>query len=137
MTGMFCAAVIIAPHFGQAERGHDQVVGRLRLSASAPAEVGLQPDMRVRAVSAQDLLRLRAPLALQHDRHAMDHDVEEAADQQAEDEDQADPDDRVRAHRRYNNSNACCMHCSRRTVSRGDITQENAAQCAAFIPMPW
>ncbi len=84
---MFCAAVISAPHFGQAERG----TTRLYLgcgSACSGCRSGFSPTS---SASLEDLLRLRTPLAFQHDRNAVDDDVEEAADQQAEDEDDRDP----------------------------------------------
>ena len=64
---MFCSAVIGALQPGQAERG----VSRLKVRL-------------VRRRLAIQRQAFAAPGALQHQRHAVDHDVEEAADQQPE-----------------------------------------------------
>ncbi len=101
-------------------------------------KVGLQPDVLLLSavrcpLFTQDLLGLRTPFAIEHDRHAMDHDVEKAADQQTEYEDQPDPDDRVGAQRKYQQFESPMHHFFSPVRSAGadDITQENAAQCAA------
>ena len=69
-TGMFCSAVIGALHAGQAERGVTMLNGG---SLSGLHAAGSASS---RAFGAQ--------LVVHHDRHAMDHDVEEAADEQAQ-----------------------------------------------------
>ena len=73
---MFCRRVIGALQCGQVERG----TTRLKGAAVTPGSGGRA------GVGMGELRTLRAPLALEHDRQAVDDDVQEAADQQAEDE---------------------------------------------------
>ena len=81
MTGMFCSAVIGAWHFGQVERG------TMRLKRGA-ARRGRG------AVALREFRALRAPLALQHHRHAVDDDIQEAAHQQPQHQHGADEEGR-------------------------------------------
>ena len=67
---MFCSAVIGALQLGQAERG------TMRLNVGDGGAASVVGIRQRRAFGAQ--------LVVHHHRHAIDHDIQEAADQQAQ-----------------------------------------------------